>query len=438
MPHLHALSLPWTETNPLAFLRRAEHHPRIYWQNERHPLAFAGFGAAIRLHSHSPNRFTHIQHQTDQLFADMSHWRDENAPPQVQPRLFGGFAFTPKDDSTGAWADFPPAEFFLPQYLLTLTPHGAWITVSLLTPEKITDPHPLYDLLWQIPPHHPAPPPSPPLPPPLANPFDDWQNLIQRAHTALKANHFQKVVLARRVSIALPAALDPLPILEHLRARYPDCCRFLYQPQPERAFLGATPELLAELDGETLHTMALAGSAPRGETYEHDETLGEHLLASDKNRREHALVVQQITQTLQPHARSLHLPPQPHLLKLSNIQHLYTPIRADLNPNTRLLSLIADLHPTPAVGGLPAQPALDFITTHEPHPRGWYAAPIGYLAPNGSGLFAVALRSALLLPHTAYLYAGVGILPQSDPAAEWHETELKFQPMLRALNSNQH
>ena len=218
-----------------------------------------------------------------------------------------------------------------------------------------------------------------------------------------------------------------------LSARYPECYRFLFEPQPGRAFFGATPELLAEVSGHQLHTIALAGSLQRGKTWQEDQQLGKQLLSSRKDRQEHAFVVQALRENLAPLTTCLEIPSAPELCLLNNIQHLLTPVKGELANGNGILPVIQALHPTPALGGTPRGVALPLIEQYEPLPRGWYGAPIGWLAPNGDGEFAVAIRSAVANQHRVRLYAGVGVVADSDPEKEWRETELKFQPILKAL-----
>jgi len=179
--------------------------------------------------------------------------------------------------------------------------------------------------------------------------------------------------------------------------------------------------------------MALAGSAPRGATQAEDEQLGAELLQSEKNGIEHAVVVATVREALLAHCSMVHVSDIPHLLKLKNVQHLETPIVGELLPGRCILDIIADLHPTPAVGGFPRQEALATIRRVEQLDRGWYAGPLGWIGADGHGEFAVALRSGLVTEHEATLFAGCGIVGDSDPQSEYAESCLKLQGMLRGL-----
>ena len=210
---------------------------------------------------------------------------------------------------------------------------------------------------------------------------------------------------------------------------------------------GATPERLicaraGTSERETLavapssyviQTMALAGSAPRGATEIEDEQLGMDLLKSEKNQIEHRVVVETVRAVLSTLCSRVWVANEPHLLKLKNIQHLETPITGDLLPGHSILEAIEDLHPTPAVGGYPRHVALETIRRTEQLDRGWYAGPIGWVGAGGSGEFAVALRSGLIAGGTATLFAGCGIVADSEPESEYAESCLKLQVMLRGL-----
>ena len=177
--------------------------------------------------------------------------------------------------------------------------------------------------------------------------------------------------------------------------------------------------------------MALAGSAARDETEDADHRLGADLLASDKEREEHAIVVEKMRDRLAPVMDSFEIG-NSDLLKLTNIQHINTPIRGIVKHRSGILPLVELLHPTPALGGDPRPEALRLIRELEPIPRGWYGAPVGWIDSQLDGEFAVAIRSAVAQEARAWVYAGAGIVADSEPRSEWAETELKFRPMLDA------
>ncbi len=260
----------------------------------------------------------------------------------------------------------------------------------------------------------------------------EWMAQVRAATTTIRLGGLSKVVLARAVRAT--GAIDIGATLSQLRRGQSTANCFAVRRQG-RTFAGATPELLLRVRHSNLQTMALAGSAPRGATITADQILGDELLHSVKNAGEHAVVVRQIRAGLAPLCVELEIPQNPQLLRMPQVQHLQTPITGKLLPGYGLLDGIAALHPTPAVGGYPQAAALALIREIEGLDRGWYAGPIGWVDSNGDGDFAVALRSGLLEAEQATLFAGCGIVADSDPETEYRESQLKLRVMLRALGA---
>ncbi len=235
---------------------------------------------------------------------------------------------------------------------------------------------------------------------------------------------FAKVVAARRLDLELSPPAPLRQVLARLATIAPKCTRFAFR-RSGRSFVGATPEKLIEKRGSQLHTEALAGSAPRSGRQE--------LLRSDKDRAEHAHVVDEIRARLTALGAAVCAPSAPGLRALSHVLHLHTPITAQLTSPLHVLDLVAALHPTPAVGGVPEQAALAWLARHEPFARGWYASPVGWFDEVGDGDFRVALRSAVLDGSHAHLFAGAGIVRGSRPEMELAETRLKLEALGHAL-----
>jgi menaquinone-specific isochorismate synthase len=170
---------------------------------------------------------------------------------------------------------------------------------------------------------------------------------------------------------------------------------------------------------------------------EEDRLLAETLFDSHKEREEHRFVIDQIRRKLEPIMPELGIPHEPHILKLKNVQHLRTPISGKLKNGENVLDLVQLLHPTPAVAGTPTNHAMAVIRKLEPHDRGWYSGPVGWIDPKGDGDFFVALRSALVKEGESHVFAGGGIVSESLPDQEWLETELKLQPIITALSGGQ-
>jgi isochorismate synthase len=240
-------------------------------------------------------------------------------------------------------------------------------------------------------------------------------------------------VLSRVSEIFFSRRVDVDAALARLNRHFPHSYRFLFEPRPFHAFLGATPELLARVQGDELTTMALAGTVRTGETAVETAALGQQLLDSAKDRHEHDLVVSSILRRLAGRVSDLTAPETPTLHRVGNLQHLLTPINGRLTHPLGILAVAELLHPTPALGGSPRQKAMAFIRETEPAPRGWYAGPVGWIDHRLNGALAVAIRSAVTQERRAWLYAGAGVVSGSDPRREWEETGLKFGPMQQAL-----
>ena len=260
-----------------------------------------------------------------------------------------------------------------------------------------------------------------------------YEAAVAAAVERINAGSIEKVVLAREVRAEAPRAHDPAALYGALRELFADCYCFC-AGTPEAAFLGASPELLVRRRGAGAQTVALAGSTRRSADPAVDDHLGEQLRRSPKNRSEHEIVVRRIERALRPLSVWVEAGGEPEVIKVANIQHLATPVFAQLAEAHSAVELAGRLHPTPAVGGEPSAEALAAIAELEPLDRGWYAAPVGWMDAAEDGEFCVALRSALLRDRTAHLFAGAGIVADSDPAAELAETELKLGALLPLLS----
>lgn len=208
---------------------------------------------------------------------------------------------------------------------------------------------------------------------------------------------------------------------------------FLFEPRPGRLLMGAAPEVLVTLRDGRIEATAVAGSAGRGRSPEEDRSLAGELLSSRKDRAEHRAVVDAMVGHLRDMARDVRVQEGPHILALARIQHLETEVSAGTVAGLTALDLVERLHPTPAVCGVPRDRALAFLAEAEPFHRGWYAGPVGWFDTEGEGHFVPALRTAVGDGRRWRLFAGAGIVEGSEPRAEWEETGMKFQPVLRAL-----
>ena len=259
-----------------------------------------------------------------------------------------------------------------------------------------------------------------------------WAQQVGGIVQAIRRGAVQKAVLARELHLRAQGDFDVAVALRRLAAASGHCTLFALDTG-SACMIGATPERLVRLQGRTVQVDCLAGSTARGDTEHADRRLGEALLGSDKERREHGWVVRTLREALASHGLSVRVPDAPRLLRLPDVQHLHTPLRGTLPAAFNVLDLVARLHPTPGVGGVPRPAALDLIREQEGRGRGWYAGPIGWMDARGGGDFVVGIRSALVRGSEAWLYAGCGIVEGSEPQREYEESRLKMRPMLAAL-----
>lgn len=259
---------------------------------------------------------------------------------------------------------------------------------------------------------------------------DRWVRIVSAGAKAVRSGHFDKVVLARSEREAGHFSVEG--VVRVLASVYPTAVTFAVR-RGGQVFVGATPERLATVRAGSVQVDCLAGSSARAADEVQDQRQAAALLLSGKNRAEHEAVVRGVLADLADAAVQLTAAEQPVIRTLPNLHHLFTPVSGRLAPGEGVLSVVRRLHPTPAVAGLPRREAMRTIAEWERMDRGWYAGPVGWLDGRGDGEFAVALRCGLLDASGAYLYAGVGVVAESDPWAEWLETEWKLAPMRRAL-----
>jgi salicylate biosynthesis isochorismate synthase/menaquinone-specific isochorismate synthase len=243
----------------------------------------------------------------------------------------------------------------------------------------------------------------------------------------------EKIVLSREVQVHAPRPYDPAAVFGVLRDEFPSCFVFC-SGRGEDALIAASPELLLRREGQRVSTLALAASSRRSADPAVDAHLGEQLLRDPSYREEHAIVARRIERMLRPHSVWVAAAPEPGLARIANIQHLATPIRAQLAEPIDALELAGIMHPTPAVGGEPLAAAAPLIPALEGLDRGWYLGPLGWTDGAGDGEFCVTLRCALLSGAVARCYAGGGIVRDSVPEKELAETEVKLQALLPLLS----
>jgi salicylate biosynthesis isochorismate synthase/menaquinone-specific isochorismate synthase len=427
------------DPSAVAFASRLAEDRWFCWeQPDRDGFVIAGLGSAHEVVSRGPDRFRDLVAACADLTRGRLADEPEGLPSGAGPVWVGGFAFAHDDARAPRWSSFPPALMVMPELAIHRAAGRTYLTLCAIAgpgadpgaasrrlmarvaslreaPLPLVDPHPTGGVRIES-----------TLPP------ERFEHAVGRAVEGIRAGQLEKVVLAREVVVEAPRAHDPAALHGALRESFPSCFCFCCGSQ-EGAFLGASPELLVRRSGAGADTVALAGSTRRSADPAVDDHLGEQLLRSAKERREHEIVVRRIERELRRHAVWVEAAPEPGLVRVANIQHLATPIHAQLSEPRSAVELAGLLHPTPAVGGEPRDSALAAIAELEGLDRGWYAGPVGWMDAAEDGELCVAIRSALLRDRTAYLFAGNGIVADSEPRAELAETEVKLDAILPLL-----
>lgn len=415
----------------------------VLWARPLDGAALVGWGTALALTGRGPERFREIGQAWRQAIDEAvirSAAADGPAGSEqalmAAPVALGGFAF----DAGGStrqpgWADFPDALMAVPRVLLGRRGDVAWLSLS----DAVGPDGEPWDAAGRAGSSGAAGGGEgqgdgsfPPGPSAQGEDVREWAGRVEAAKAAIRSGQLAKVVLARAVDLSAGRPFDLAAVLAALWRDYPECHLFALRRRGS-AFVGATPEPLVGVRGREVRSAILAGSTARGLTQPEDRRLAEELLRSPKERQEHAVVRDALLEALSQACTDVRAPERPEVLRLPTIQHLCTPVTARLREGWTLLDLVERLHPTPAVGGWPKAPALDWIRRHEGLDRGWYAGPVGWMDAAGSGEFAVAIRSALVRGSRATLFAGCGIMADSDPEREYRESWLKLRPMLQAL-----
>ena len=412
---------------PFLILGRPDHnHYRI------------GLGEALQLKTEGSNRFLRLQSYFEKITASWQHDCLTGSP--YQPGAFCAFAFDEEDTMSGPWQGIANSLIMIPEvllefseghYTLTLSCQSnrlqdrqaqieAWLnyTTTLLTALTAAQPDDECENSLYRAPSEPA--------------NSDWMTLVKRATTAIQNKQLDKVVPARYVRIRATPAFNKTAILKRLAENFPSCL-LLGVSLGDKVLVAAAPERLVSLNNGTISCDALAGTGKRSGEPRQDNLLAHDLLQDAKTRYEHQLVVDHLRQSLSRVSAHVSIPDGPSILPLGQLQHLWTPIKAQCRPGVSLFDLVSSLHPTPAVAGTPTIEAQRWINENESFQRGWYSGGIGWIQADGNGELAVLLRAALISDDCADLYAGAGIVADSNPKAELDETELKLSAVIDAL-----
>lgn len=445
-------------------------------------IAVAALGSVRKVTAAGPDRFARTAAECAHLSGDAVVIGEGTPGPSSGPVWTGGFAFDDEGGFSPDWASFEAAAMTLPEVSIQRGPTGTSLTVNCVVrpdadPEADAgsdagsvpgigygvdagiaggvdpgvgvgvDPGigdgtapggPAARIAARVESLISAEPalldPDPSVEPRVESVLSPevYERAVAAAVERIRAGEVEKVVLAREVVVRAGRAHDPAALFAALRSSFPSCFNFCVGIG-EAAFIGATPELLVRCAGRGVATVGLAGSTRRSSDAAMDAHLAQALMASAKDRAEHEVVVRRIVKALSRESIWVEAAGEPEVIKVANIQHLGTPIYAQLGQPKTAIELAGLLHPTPAVGGEPWTAARRVIAEVEGMDRGWYAGPVGWMDGAGDGEFCVALRSALLRDREAHLYAGVGVMADSDPVAELAETELKLAALLPLL-----
>ncbi len=439
-PRLVSITIEVDSLDPLAVLESifepGERH--FYAERPSQGWAITGAESVLTFTSAGAGRFADCQRFIDSTLEDAIAVGAQDAP-YGGPHFFASFCFL---DNPGDDQPFESACLFVPRWQVAHR-DGRTTAVANLLIEGDSPIEALSERVWRA--HakfgsfdysaagFPREPVAGPATVTEVGGRMSYETAVSRATERIERGDIVKIVLARAKDVRAREALHPLWILNGLRQRFPDCNAFSVANGRGQSLIGASPERLLRVEDGVLLTEALAGSEQRGATASEDATLGNRLLRSEKDLREHQIVLGSIVRRLEPLGLELKYSARPLLRKLPNVQHLHTPVQARLGNGVRLLDLLSRLHPTPAVGGTPREVAVPLIAQLEAFPRGLYGGTVGWIDAQGGGEFIVALRTALVDGSRARLFAGAGIVAGSTPEKELAETELKFRAMQDAL-----
>jgi len=444
------ITIPVAEVDPLLFLADEsisinQPESTFFWQQ---PTKNCSFVAGPAIESYYPSEENHFTHASE-IFNQQEEFDlcDTDTRPKTNiPFWIGGFQF----DANKAQEDsIHPSCFILPKWIYFTKNDNGWLRYyAQITPDTDIDNQLEYivehtgSLIKNI--NY------------LCDHYRDnsawdeyssdsnshilektitskWKNGVESIKAQIEEREIQKLVLARKIDISLPDAPDLVEVLGFLRSEYKNCTTLMMRVNADTAFVASTPERIVSLDNKNISTDSLAGSSSRGAEIVADQKNKYGLLSSEKNLNEHRIVRDDILCQLEGLVNDLSFPRTPEVKQLSNVQHLFTPIEGILKNGSDVFTILSRLHPTPAVGGYPRYNIQEMIKRLERFDRGWYASPVGWVDKDGNSEFVVAIRCGYISGNSAQLFAGCGIVGESNAQKEWDETNLKFMPLLNAL-----
>jgi len=426
-PRLVRVETPVATLRPVDWLRAQAGMTHYYWADRNDEFTMAGVGEAdVLVGSPAAPREDLFEYMRSRLPAD-----------KHSLRYYGGFRFQDPRETDPKWQNFKGYRFVAPRFEVLRRGSKTVLACNAVLAKPKTNDHTREAIMadlgrLQFPDSAPGSDV-----PPFVNRLDDpdkgdWGGLVQDALEAIRRGRFDKVVLARETTLHTEGELNAVSVLTRLLAHSSNAFEFCFHPAEGRAFIGATPERLFKRVNVYVLSEAVAGTRPRGKTDDEDEELAEALRGSEKDRREHAIVVDTVREQLASVCHTVEVTEKPKLLRLRNCQHLWSPMEGILKDETGDAALLRLLHPTPAVGGSPRAAALEWLRENEPFDRGIYAAPVGWVGYDAAE-FTVGIRGALVRPNELTIYAGAGIVSGSDADQEWAEVENKMANFLSVM-----
>ena len=404
--------------HPLEWLILQDCPKKIFWENRNQKEQFAGIGSA--------KDFKDKNQGYEKILLEIINLL-ENSSKSI--RIFGGTRFDSKVKCSEEWRDWGAAQFTLPMVELSIVNENITLACQVYNGNDIYENlQDLQKILKSMRVEDISIPDNPlirldriDLPE-----YRQWCEIVEKGLKSISSGKLKKIVLARSAIFSLAREYDPNEILLQLRRHAPHAFHFCFQLAQNKAFLGITPELLYRRSGRKIESEAIASTRPRGQTLEEDERLAKDLLESEKERREHLMVLERMERLLSQFCQETERLTYLERLQLRHVQHLQSKVQGILFPKITDLELLPAFHPTPAVSGKPDPEARNLIRQLEPFDRGWYAGPVGWISLKEAE-FAVGIRSGLLSGRVLRIYTGAGIVEGSLPEEEWREIEYKLQ-----------
>lgn len=419
------------DLDPLHWLQAQDNPAKLYWSDREQAFAVAGIGCASEI-------FGHGAIDLDALFGELKKDLRYSFP---NLRYYGGFRFDPDGAVDDRWAAYGSYRFVVPKIEVGRKGNRNYFAVNLVADPSSGAPEGVDELVQHINAlDFPEEELDVPFPCPLsrsdAPDREGWHELVNQAMCAVDDGQLEKLVLGRETFYEFEGAVPTVELLRRLVRNTIFSFHFFFQFGSGTAFLGASPERLYKRQNTYLQSEALAGTRTRGLSPEEDAALGAELLGNEKEIREHQYVLRHVRNVFDQYCRAVRGGDHLELLILRHCQHLLSRLEGMLTVSEADPALFRAMHPSPAVGGVPSEQAMEFLRTQEPFDRGWYGAPVGWVGYDATE-FAVAIRSGLITDNTLSLYSGAGLVRGSNATEEWDEIENKLSNFVNIIEHDQ-